>query len=161
MNRLLTIAALLAAAVQLGLLKSTPAHAEEPMEISRDVSRPANAGPPDFFTGEVVIKPLFDPNNHRNTGGADVTFSASARSAWHTHPAGQTLVVTAGTGWVPEWGGQKQQINPGDVIWTPPGVKHWHGATPAGEMTHTAIQQTVDGKAVDWMEKVSDDQYLG
>lgn len=98
MNRLLTIAALLAAAVQLGLLKSTPAHAEEPMEISREASRPANTGPPDFFSGEVVIKPLFDPNNHRNTGGAAVTFSASARSAWHTHPAGQTLVVTAGDG---------------------------------------------------------------
>ncbi|CAN5449688.1 hypothetical protein BH10ACT9_BH10ACT9_38060 [soil metagenome] len=90
-----------------------------------------------------------------------MTFSPCARSAWHTHPAGQTLVVTSGTGWVQEWGGVKQQMTVGDVMWTAPGVKHWHGATESGSMTHLAIQDSVDGSAVDWMEKVSDEQYLG
>jgi len=129
------------------------------MEISRRYTRSASAGPAETFTGEVSVMPLFSANDARNLSGAQVTFSPCARSAWHSHPAGQTLLVTAGTGWVQEWGKPKQQINPGDVIWTPPGVKHWHGATEADTMTHIAIQGSVDGRSVDWMEHVTDDQY--
>lgn len=131
------------------------------MEISRQEARPASEGPAETFTGRVSVKPLFGPNDVRTASAGHVTFSPCARSAWHTHPAGQTLIVTAGTGWVQEWGGHKQQINPGDVIWTPPGVKHWHGATDTETMTHIAIQDSVDGRNVDWMEHVSDGQYLG
>ena len=159
MKRILTMATLLAAAVPLALLKSVPAHAEG-MEISPDASRPPTAGSADFFTGDVLVKPLFNATEYTDTSGGQVTFTPGARSAWHTHPAGQTLIVTSGTGWVQQWDGEKQQINPGDVIWTPPGVKHWHGATATEEMTHIAIQDVVDGTNVDWMEKVSDDQYL-
>jgi quercetin dioxygenase-like cupin family protein len=108
----------------------------------------------------VQVQPLFGANGDRNVGAGEVTFAACARSAWHTHPAGQTLVVTAGTGWVQEWGGDKQEITVGDVIWTPPGVKHWHGATPARAMTHLAITGDLDGNIVEWMEKVTDDEYL-
>lgn len=111
-------------------------------------------------SGEVSVKPLFNPEGVRDTGAAEVSFSPCARTAWHSHPGGQTLVVTSGTGWVQEWGGQKHQINPGDVIWTPPGVKHWHGATETTAMTHIAVQDTVDGRPVDWLEHVTDDQYL-
>jgi quercetin dioxygenase-like cupin family protein len=130
------------------------------MEISRGDSRSPAAGPSDYFTGDVQVQPLFGANEHRNVGAGQVTFSPCARSAWHTHPAGQTLVVTEGTGWVQEWGGEKQQMNVGDVIWTPPGVKHWHGATTTGAMTHVAITGDLDGKNVEWMEKVTDDEYL-
>lgn len=144
-----------------GPAKAHSAGAEdELMEISRQETRPAAEGPAETFTGQVSVKPLFGPNDVRATSAGQVTFSPCARSAWHTHPAGQTLIVTSGTGWVREWGGRKQQINPGDVIWTPPGVKHWHGATDAGPMTHIAIQDSVDGRNVDWMEHVTDDQYL-
>jgi quercetin dioxygenase-like cupin family protein len=122
---------------------------------------PAAPGPADTFTGEVSVKSLFDPNGVRTFGSAEVTFTPCARTAWHTHPAGQTLIVTTGTGWVQEWGGQKQKIDPGDVIWTPPGVKHWHGAIPDRAMTHIAIQASVDGSPVDWMEHVTDAQYFG
>jgi quercetin dioxygenase-like cupin family protein len=130
------------------------------MEISRGDSRPPAAGPDDYFTGYVQVQPLFGANGDRHVGAGEVTFAACARSAWHTHPAGQTLVVTAGTGWVQEWGGDKQEITVGDVIWTPPGVKHWHGATPARAMTHLAITGDLDGNIVEWMEKVTDDEYL-
>ena len=105
------------------------------------------------------VEPLFPVNSPSRTSGGSVTFEPGARSAWHTHPLGQTLIVTAGTGWVQQWGGEKQEIRPGDVVWTPPGVKHWHGATPTTAMTHIAIQETLDGKNVEWMEKVSDEQY--
>ena len=108
------------------------------------------------------MKPLFSPHDLvTTTGGGQVTFSPCARSAWHTHPAGQTLIVTSGTGWVQQWGGERQQMNTGDVVWTPPGVKHWHGATDVDTVTHIAIQDTVDGRNVDWMEQVSDQQYFG
>ena len=130
------------------------------MEISRGDSRAPAAGPESFFTGDVRVQPLFGANGHRNVGAGEVTFTACARSAWHTHPAGQTLLVTAGTGWVQEWGGDKLQINVGDVIWTSPNVKHWHGATPAGAMTHLAITGDLDGEVVEWMDKVTDDEYL-
>ena len=129
------------------------------MEISRDDDRPTEVGPSDTFTGEVSVKALYGPNDTRNTGAGQVTFSPCARSAWHTHPAGQTLIVTAGTGWVQEWGQPKQEIRPGDVIWTPPGVKHWHGATDSTTLTHIAIQDFVDGRNVDWLDHVSDDEY--
>lgn len=155
-----TLATIAAAAASLSLYNATPAGADEAMEISPDETRPATAGPADTFTGQVSVKPLFNPNAVRNTGGAEVTFTPGARSAWHTHPAGQTLIVTAGTGWIQQWGGQKQAIKPGDVIWTPPGVKHWHGATDASTMTHIAIQDSVDGRPVDWLEHVTDEQYL-
>lgn len=162
MKRLLATAALAVAAVPMSMLDAAAAGAEvERMEISRDNTRPASAGPAETFTGEVSVKPLFGANDVSKTEAGQVTFTPFARSAWHTHPAGQTLVVLSGTGWVQEWGGVKQQINPGDVIWTPPGVKHWHGATATDSMTHIAIQDSVDGSVVDWMEHVTDEQYAG
>lgn len=161
MRRIMMIAALAAGAAPLGLSKAAPGGAAgELIEISRPQMRPASEGPAETFTGRVSVTPLFGPNGVRTTSAAQVTFSACARSAWHTHPAGQTLIVTSGTGWVQEWGGRKQRINPGDVIWTPPGVKHWHGAIDSDAMTHIAIQGSVDGRSVDWLEHVTDDQYL-
>jgi quercetin dioxygenase-like cupin family protein len=162
MKRTLSIATLLIAATQFALVKASPAMAEDTMEISRDATRPATPGPTETFTGDVTVKPLFGPQDGITTTGAgQVTFTPCARSAWHTHPAGQTLIVTSGTGWVQQWGGQRQQMNPGDVIWTPPGVKHWHGATASDTVTHIAIQDNVDGRNVEWMEKVSDQQHFG
>jgi quercetin dioxygenase-like cupin family protein len=129
----------------------------ETMEVRRAAAAP---GPAENFTGNVLVAPLFSPEQHSQTSGGHITFEAGARSAWHSHPAGQTLIVTSGTGWVKEEGREKREIRPGDVIWTPPGVKHWHGATDSGAMSHIAITEVVDGRNVDWMEKVSDDQYL-
>ncbi|WNG94480.1 cupin domain-containing protein [Mycobacterium sp. ITM-2016-00318] len=160
MRQILTTAALVAAALPLSLFGCGSAGADgERMEISREKTRPATPGPHETFTGEVSVKPLYGTVDRRNSSAAEVTFSPRARSAWHTHPAGQTLVVTAGTGWVQEWGQAKQQLNPGDVVWTPPGVKHWHGATESTALTHIAIQEHVDGTAVNWLEYVSDEQY--
>lgn len=121
--------------------------------------RGASKGPEANFTGQVSVEMLFPANAPARAAGASVTFEPGARSAWHTHPLGQTLIVTSGTGWVQQEGGQKQEIKPGDVVWTPPGVKHWHGATATDRMTHIAIQEALDGKMVEWMEKVSDEQY--
>jgi quercetin dioxygenase-like cupin family protein len=160
MKRISTALTLLAVALGAALLKPVPAHAEGEMEVSRDAARPASPGPAENFTGEVFVKPLFNPSVHTRTSAGQVTFGPSARSAWHIHPAGQTLIVTSGTGWVQQWGRPKQEIKPGDVIWTPPGVKHWHGASPTEPMTHVAIQDSVDGRTVEWMEKVSDAEYL-
>jgi quercetin dioxygenase-like cupin family protein len=129
------------------------------MEIKRIGSRPSVKGPEDWFTGTVRIDPLFQPNAPARTSGASVTFEPGARTAWHTHPLGQTLIVTAGCGRAQREGGSIEEIHPGDVVWFPPGVKHWHGATPTTAMTHIAIQEALDGKVVDWMEKVSDEQY--
>jgi 4-carboxymuconolactone decarboxylase len=129
------------------------------MTITRSGSQSARQGPVEYFTGSVRIDPLFQAKEPSRTSGSSVTFEPGARSAWHTHPLGQTLIVTAGTGWVQQDGGEKQEIKPGDVIWTPPGVKHWHGATAINAMTHIAIQEEVGGKNVDWMEKVSQEQY--
>ncbi|MDB5798841.1 MAG: cupin protein [Paucimonas sp.] len=122
-------------------------------------SLPASPGPAEFFTGKVKVEPLFPANDALNFSGAYVSFEAGARSAWHTHPAGQRLVVTAGVGWTQEWGGPVVEIRAGDVVWCPPGVKHWHGASPASSMTHLALTGTRDGKNVEWLEKVSDAQY--
>lgn len=129
------------------------------MEIKRIGSQPSVKGPEDWFTGTVRIDPLFQPNAPARTSGASVSFEPGARTAWHTHPLGQTLIVTAGCGRAQREGGSIEEIHPGDVVWFPPGVKHWHGATPTTAMTHIAIQEALDGKVVDWMEKVSDEQY--
>ena len=129
------------------------------MEIKRIGSRPSAKGPADWFTGIVRIDPLFDAPDPARAVGASVTFEPGARTAWHTHPLGQTLIVTAGCGWAQRDGGPIVEIRPGDVIWFPPGEKHWHGATATTAMTHFAIQEKLSGKAVDWMEKVTDEQY--
>lgn len=129
------------------------------MEIRRAGSQPSGRGPSDYFTGTVRIDPLFQADEPGRAAGAYVTFEPGARTAWHTHPLGQTLIVTAGFGRVQRWGGPIEEIRPGDVVWFPPGEKHWHGASPTTAMTHIAIQEQLDGKAVDWLEKVSDEQY--
>jgi len=129
------------------------------MEIKRSGSQPSNKGPADWFTGTVRIDPLFQPREPARAAGNNVTFEPGARTAWHTHPLGQTLFVTAGCGRVQRWGGPIEEIRPGDVVWILPGEKHWHGAAPTTAMTHIAIQEQLEGKMVDWMEKVSDEQY--
>jgi quercetin dioxygenase-like cupin family protein len=134
---------------------------EDEMEIKRNGSRPSGKGPAEWFTGIVRIDPLFEAPEPAHGRGASVTFEPSARTAWHTHPLGQTLIVTAGVGRVQRWGGPIEHIGPGDVVWFPPGEKHWHGAAPTIAMTHIAVQEARDGKVVDWMEHVSDEQYRG
>ncbi len=131
------------------------------MDIKRSGSQPSGKGPSEYFTGTVRIDPLFSANPPARVVGASVTFEPNARTAWHTHPLGQTLIVTAGCGLAQRWGGPIEQIRPGDVIWFPPGEKHWHGAMPATAMTHIAIQEQLEGRTVDWMEKVSDEQDQG
>jgi quercetin dioxygenase-like cupin family protein len=147
-----------AAALSLALLGGAPALAES-STISPNGSRPTARGPAQTFTGAVLVEPLFGVTEKMNATGGHVTFAPGARSAWHTHPAGQTLIVTDGTGWVQEEGGAKREIRPGDVVWCPPGVKHWHGATATTSMRHIAITGMLDGKNVDWLEHVSDAQY--
>lgn len=122
-------------------------------------SRPSAVGPSDYFTGAVRLDPLKPIAPPSQVSAGQVTFEPGARSAWHTHPLGQTLIVTSGKGWVQEWGKPKLEMRAGDVVWCPPGVKHWHGATSSTGVTHIAIQETVDGKNVDWMEKVADQDY--
>jgi quercetin dioxygenase-like cupin family protein len=129
------------------------------MEIMRSGSRPSTKGPAEWFTGTVRLDPLFDAPDPARVHGAHVTFEPGARTAWHTHPLGQTLIVTSGSGLAQRWGGPIEEIHPGDVAWFSPGEKHWHGAAPTTAMAHIAIQEALDGKAVDWMEKVSDEQY--
>ena len=129
------------------------------MDIKRSGSQPSGKGPAEYFTGTVRIDPLFQAPDPARVVGASVTFEPGARTAWHTHPLGQTLIVTAGSGCAQRWGGAIEEIRPGDVIWFPPGEKHWHGATTTTALTHIAIQEQLGGKTVDWMEKVSDDQY--
>jgi quercetin dioxygenase-like cupin family protein len=127
------------------------------VEIRRAGSQPSGKGPSDWFTGTVRIDPLFQAPDPALVQGASVTFGA--RTAWHTHPLGQTLIVTAGCGWAQRWGGPIEEIRPGDVVWFSPDEKHWHGATPTTAMTHIAVQEKKDGKVVAWMEHVSDEQY--
>ncbi len=129
------------------------------MEIERNGSQPSGKGPSDYFTGTVRIDPLFTAPAPARVAGASGTFEPGARTAWHTHPLGQTLIVTAGCGRAQRWGGPVEEIRPGDVIWFPPGEKHWHGATRTTAMTYIAIQEQLDGKTVDWMEQVSDEEY--
>lgn len=129
------------------------------MEIKQCGSQASYSGPADWFTGTVRVDPLFQANDAARASGGSVTFEPGARTAWHTHPRGQTLVVTAGRGHVQLWGGPIQEIKPGDVVWIAPGEKHWHGAAPTTSMTHIAIQEQEDGKVVDWLEQVSNEQY--
>lgn len=129
------------------------------MDIKRNGSRPSNRGPAEYFTGAVRIDPLFQAPEPARAAGASVTFEPGARTAWHTHPLGQTIIVTSGLGWAQREGGPVEEIRPGDVVWFPPGEKHWHGATAATGMTHIAIQEQLDGKTVDWLEPVSEEQY--
>ena len=130
------------------------------MEIKRNGSQPSAKGSDDWFTGTVRVDPLFAPPEPARAGGSSVTVEPGARTAWHAHPLGQTLIVTAGCGRVQRNGEPVQEIRPGDVVWIPPGVKHWHGAAPTTAMTHIAIQEKLDGKVVTWMEKVSDADYF-
>jgi len=129
------------------------------IDIKRNGSRPSRKGPEAYFTGSVRIDPLFEAPDPALAQGASVTFEPGVRTAWHTHPLGQTPIVTAGCSWVQREGGPIEEIWPGDVVWFPPGVKHWHGATPTTAMTHIAIQEKLDGKVVEWMEHVTDEQY--
>jgi quercetin dioxygenase-like cupin family protein len=131
------------------------------MEIKRNGSRPSSKGTADYFTGVVRIDPLFQAPDPARVAGASVTFEPGARTAWHTHPLGQTLIVTSGCGWAQRRGGPVEEIMPGDVVWFAPGEKHRHGATPTTAMTHIAVQEALNGKVVDWMEKVEDEQYRG
>lgn len=131
----------------------------EAQEIARAGSQPSAAGPSEYFTGRVRVDPVWPADAHINASGGLVTFEPGARSAWHTHPGGQRLVVQSGVGLTQEWGKPVQVIRAGDVVWCPPGVKHWHGAAPTTAMTHLAVTGTVEGKNVNWMEKVSDEQY--
>jgi quercetin dioxygenase-like cupin family protein len=129
------------------------------MEIKRSGTEPSRKGPAEWFTGTVRIDPLFQPPDPARAIGAMVTFEPGARTAWHTHPLGQTLLVMSGIGWVQREGGSIEEVRPGDVVWFPPHLKHWHGASPTNAMTHIAIQEALNGKSVEWMEKVSDNEY--
>ncbi len=129
------------------------------MDIKRVGSRPSGKGSAEWFTGTVRLDPLFDAEDPSRVSAATVTFEPGARTNWHTHPLGQHLVVTAGSGRVQRWGGPIEEIHPGDVVWFAPGEKHWHGAAPTTAMTHIAIQESVNGKSADWMEAVTDEQY--
>lgn len=146
------------AALSMALSSAVPAQAES-IEIMPNGSRPSAAGSAEYFTGEAVVDPLFGSNAHTRVSGGHVTFAPGARSAWHTHPVGQVLVVTSGKGWVQAWGAAKRVIQSGDVVWIPPGVKHWHGASATNGMRHIAIQEEREGSAVTWLEQVSDEQY--
>jgi quercetin dioxygenase-like cupin family protein len=129
------------------------------MDITRIGSKPSFKGPEDWFTGTVRIDPLFDANEARRGAAVTVTFEPGARTAWHTHPLGQTLIIVFGSGWVQREGGPVEEVHPGDVVWFAPDEKHWHGATATNGMSHIAVQENLNGKAVDWMEKVADEQY--
>jgi quercetin dioxygenase-like cupin family protein len=129
------------------------------MEITQGGSQPSRKAPSEYFAGAVRIDPLFQAPDPARASGGSVTFEPGGRTAWHTHPLGQTLIITSGFGWVQREGGPIEEVRPGDVVWFPPGEKHWHGATPTTAMTHIAIQETLNGKNVDWLEKVGDDQY--
>ncbi|HBL7241325.1 MULTISPECIES: (R)-mandelonitrile lyase [Serratia] len=129
------------------------------MKIQRSGSQPSRPGPEEYFTGKVRIDAPFAGSEPARVGGATVTFEPGARTAWHTHPLGQTLIVTQGRGWIQLWGEEIQEMNQGDIVWVPEDVKHWHGATPDTAMTHIAIAESLNGSPVDWMEKVSDAQY--
>src|SRR5205809_906624 len=154
--------------ISLSLFASVASHAQTSttkaptsslIKIVRSDSLQSNKGSAQYFTGSVQVQQLFPAYDPSRTSGGKVTFEAGARSAWHTHPFGQILIVTDGTGWIQQWGAPIEEIRKGDVIWIPAGVKHWHGATPSSAMTHIAIQEELNGKAVEWMEKVTDEQY--
>lgn len=150
-----------ATALSLSLLASTAAAEEATtVKVMHVGSQPSVTGPTETFTGRVRVDSRFQGESPARVGGAIVTFEPGARTAWHTHPLGQTLIVTSGFGYVQQWEDVAQEIKPGDVVWIPPGVKHWHGASPTTAMSHVAIAESLDGKAVEWMEQVSDAQYV-
>jgi quercetin dioxygenase-like cupin family protein len=138
---------------------STNGSTKQSQTIMPAGSQASSKGPEEYFTGNVRVTPLFSADPSTPVSGASVSFEPGARSAWHTHPSGQHLIVTAGAGWTQEWGGSVTEIREGDVVWCPPGVKHWHGASPKSALTHIALTGTVNGKNVEWLEKVSDEQY--
>jgi len=142
-----------------GQVAASPTQDSHAIKITRSGSQQSSQAPAEHITGSVRIEPLFSAHDPSRVSGGKVTFEPGARTAWHTHPLGQTLIVTAGTGWIQQWGGPIEEIRQGDAVWTPPGTKHWHGATATSSMTHIAIQEQLDGKTVEWMEKVSDDQF--
>ena len=148
-----------ATVVSLSLLASASSESSLAIKVTRSGSQASRPGPAEYFTGSVRVDPLFDANAPSRVNGASVTFEPGARTAWHTHPLGQTLIVTAGVGWVRQWDGAIQEIRAGDVVSIPPGQKHWHGATATTGMSHIAIQEHLDGKNVEWMEKVTDEHY--
>lgn len=131
------------------------------MEIKKNGTKPSAVGSEEYFSGTVRVDPLFEAPTPARVRGASVTFEPGARTAWHTHPLGQTLIVTAGSGLAQRWGGEIEEIRPGDVVWFAPDEKHWHGASEKTAMTHIAVQEALDGKVVEWLEKVSDEQYQG
>jgi quercetin dioxygenase-like cupin family protein len=131
------------------------------MNITRAGTQPSGKGPADWFTGSVRIDPLFQAPAPARAAGAVVTFEPGARTAWHTHPLGQTLIVTGGAGRAQRWGGPIEEIRPGDIVWFPPGERHWHGASPTTALTHIALHEQLDGKTVEWLEHVTDEQYAG
>jgi len=135
------------------------AHSSQAIKLTRSGSLQSKKGPAEYFSGAVQVEELFPADDPSRTSSGKVTFEPGARSAWHTHPLGQILIVTDGMGWIQQWGQPIEEIRKGDVIWIPAGVKHWHGATPSTAMTHIAIQEQLNGKAVEWMEKVTDEQY--
>jgi quercetin dioxygenase-like cupin family protein len=156
-NRMKLLASMAALA---SLLASTVAAQEAPgITLTRAGSQPSSAGAAEYFTGRVRVDARFQTEAPARVGGGTVTFEPAARTAWHTHPLGQTLIVTAGVGLVQTWNGPVQEIRPGDTVWIPPGVKHWHGAAPTTGMSHIAIAEALNGKAVDWLEHVTDAQY--
>jgi quercetin dioxygenase-like cupin family protein len=132
---------------------------DQTMKITRSGSNASRKAPAEYFSGAVRVDMLFQPTDPARASGGHVTFEPGARTAWHTHPLGQTLIITSGLGWVQREGGPIEEVRPGDVVWFPPGLKHWHGATPTTAMTHIAITEVLNGKNADWMEKVTDDQY--
>ncbi len=131
------------------------------MEIKRSGSQPSSKASAEYFTGAVRIDPIHDAGEPARVRSVNVTFEPGARTAWHTHPLGQTLFITSGLGWVQKWGGSIEEVRPGDVVWFPPGEKHWHGATAMTAMSHIAVQEALDGSTVEWMEQVSDERYRG
>ena len=141
------------------LTSAASAELEKQVKIQRSGSQPSRPGPEDYFTGKVRIDAPFAGSEPARVGGATVTFEPGARTAWHTHPLGQTLIVTQGRGWIQVWGEEIQEMNQGDIVWSPEDVKHWHGATPETAMTHIAIAESLNGSPVDWLEQVSDAQY--
>lgn len=161
MKTSLTRTALCAAALQAAVAGAAEPKAADGQRVTHVGSQASVAGPAEYFTGRARIDPQWPAGDDIHASGAMVTFEPGARSAWHTHPAGQRLMVVSGVGLTQEWGKPVQEIRPGDVVWCPPGVKHWHGAAPTTAMTHLAISGTKDGKNVEWMEKVSDAQYQG
>jgi len=158
-----TLASLsLLAAAPSGIVQAqAPVGDGQTLRITRAGSQPSAKGSAEYFTGTVRVDPMFPATAPSRVSGGHVTFEPGARSAWHTHPVGQTLVITSGLGWVQQWGGPKQEVRAGDVVWFAPGIKHRHGASASTAMTHIAIQQAVDDKNVDWLEQVSDEQYRG